>query len=54
MGFFLLGEHRMHALGFLPYFLLLLCPLLHLFGHRSHKKHSSRSDNEGSGEVKMS
>ena len=32
-GFFLLSEHRAHALGILPYVLLLLCPLLHLFGH---------------------
>ena len=35
-GFFLLSEHRAHALGALPYILLLLCPLLHLFGHRGH------------------
>lgn len=32
-GFFLLTEHRAHALGALPFLLLALCPLLHLFGH---------------------
>ena len=35
-GFFLLTEHRAHALGILPFALLLLCPLLHLFGHGGH------------------
>jgi hypothetical protein len=33
-GFFLLTEHRAHTLGALPFVLLALCPLLHLFGHR--------------------
>jgi hypothetical protein len=35
-GFFLLSEHRAHALGVLPYLLLLACPLLHMFSHGSH------------------
>lgn len=35
-GFFLVSEHRAHAFGALPYLLLLLCPLLHLFLHRRH------------------
>jgi len=35
-GFFLLSERRAHALGALPYLLLLACPLMHLFMHRSH------------------
>ena len=35
-GFFLLSEHRAHALGVLPYLLLLACPLLHRFSHGSH------------------
>lgn len=33
--FYLLREHWLHALGILPYFILLLCPLMHLF-HGSH------------------
>lgn len=32
----LLGEHRVHVLGWAPYLLLLLCPLLHLGMHGSH------------------
>ena len=38
-AFFLLGEHRAHALGFLPYALLLACPLMHVFMHRGHGGH---------------
>ncbi len=41
-AFFLLTEHRAHALGVLPFVLVALCPLLHLFGHRGHGSHGSR------------
>ena len=34
-AFFVLTEHTAHALGALPYLLLLACPLLHLF-HGGH------------------
>ena len=42
-AFFLWGEHKAHILGALPYVLLLLCPLLHLF----HGGHGSHRDGEG-------
>lgn len=35
-GFFLFTEHRAHLLGFLPFGILLLCPIMHLFMHRGH------------------
>ena len=35
-AFFLLTEHTAHTFGYLPYALLLLCPLMHLFMHRGH------------------
>lgn len=36
-GYFLLAEHRAHIVSYLPFLLLLLCPLLHLFhGHGQH------------------
>lgn len=35
-GFFLLMEHRAHVLGLLPFVLVALCPLMHLFGHGGH------------------
>lgn len=38
--YFLWTEHRAHVAQFLPYGLLLLCPLLHLF-HGGHGGHSS-------------
>jgi DUF2933 family protein len=34
-GFFVVTEHTAHVLGYLPYLLLLACPLLHFF-HRGH------------------
>ena len=38
-AFFLWTEHRAHVMGALPYVLLLLCPLMHLFMHRKHGGH---------------
>ncbi|RWB96333.1 MAG: DUF2933 domain-containing protein [Mesorhizobium sp.] len=42
-AFFLVSEHRAHALGLLPWLLLLACPLLHVFGHGGHGGHHGRS-----------
>ena len=42
--YFLWTEHRAHVVQFLPFVLLLACPLLHMFhGHGGHGKHE---DNE--------
>ena len=38
-AFFLWEEHRAHILGALPYALVLLCPIIHLFMHRGHGGH---------------
>jgi hypothetical protein len=52
--FFLLKEHHARILGALPWALLLLCPILHLFmhrghrGHGSHESHGSRGTSHGS------
>ncbi|MDE1988850.1 MAG: DUF2933 domain-containing protein [Betaproteobacteria bacterium] len=35
-SFYLLTEHTAHALGILPYLVLLACPLMHLFHHGHH------------------
>lgn len=35
-AFYLLREHWNHVAGNWVYLLLLLCPLMHLFGHRGH------------------
>ncbi len=45
-AFFLLSEHRAHALGFLPFLILLACPLMHLFMHGGHGSHGG--DERGS------
>lgn len=39
IGFFLVTEHWAHVYGYLPYLLLLACPLLHIFGHGGHGSH---------------
>lgn len=41
----LLTEHRAHALGILPYLILLACPLLHLFMHHGHGNHDQHAHN---------
>lgn len=45
--FFLWQEHKAHILGALPYAVLLLCPLIHLFTHRSRGAHDH---SQGKGE----
>ncbi|MGE5165836.1 MAG: DUF2933 domain-containing protein [Sphingobacteriales bacterium] len=42
LGAYLLWTHTGHILLAVPYFLLLLCPLMHLFGH--HHGHSSKQE----------
>ena len=45
--FFLWQEHRAHILGALPYAVLLLCPLIHLFMHRGHhQSHEGRQNGD--------
>jgi hypothetical protein len=43
-GFFLVTEHRAHLLGFLPFLILLACPLLHVFMHGGHGDHGQGRD----------
>jgi hypothetical protein len=43
-GFYLIAEHRAHLLGWLPWLLILACPLLHIFMHGSHGGHGGRTD----------
>lgn len=42
--YFLLVEHREHLFQALPYLILLLCPLMHLFVHRGHGGHHHHRD----------
>lgn len=40
-GFFLWTEHRAHLMGYLPFLIFLLCPLMHIFMHKGHGKHGN-------------
>jgi hypothetical protein len=46
-AFFILREHWSHALGLLPYILLISCPLMHLFGHRHHHRNNEHRSPTG-------
>lgn len=35
-GYYLLAEHRAHFFAALPWLILLLCPLMHVFMHSGH------------------
>jgi hypothetical protein len=35
-AYFLVTEHRAHLFGILPFLLIAVCPLLHVFHHRGH------------------
>lgn len=35
-GYFLWTEHQAHLMAALPYLILLLCPLMHIFMHHGH------------------
>jgi hypothetical protein len=41
-GYFLVSEHQAHFINFLPYLLLLACPLMHIFMHGGHGNHDRR------------
>ena len=45
--FFLLSEHRIHALSWLPLLFLLACPLLHMFHHGGHGGHAGGDGGHG-------
>ncbi len=47
-GYFVWTEHRAHAIEFLPYALLLLCPLMHFFhGGHGDKGHDHTRSRDG-------
>ncbi len=42
VGFFLFMEHRAHIVPFLPYLIILACPLMHMFHHGGHGDHNKK------------
>lgn len=49
-SFYLITEHTAHVFGLLPYALLLLCPLLHVFMHGGHGEHGGHGGQGDHGE----
>ena len=45
-GILLWTEPLAHALGFLPYLLILACPLMHMFMHGGHGGHGGHSHHQ--------
>jgi len=43
-GYFLWGRYQGQLVSFLPYLILLLCPLMHIFMHRGHGNDHSSHD----------
>jgi len=41
--YFLLAEHRAHFIYGLPFLILLLCPVMHIFMHKNHGGHGHRN-----------
>ena len=41
-SYFLLMEHRQHLFEFLPFLIILACPLMHIFMHSGHGGHSHK------------
>ena len=44
--YFLLAEHRAHFIYALPFLILLLCPVMHIFMHRGHDGHAGHHNNK--------
>lgn len=43
-GYQLIVEHGVHLAPYLPWLILLACPLMHLFMHHGHGDHNHRHD----------
>lgn len=45
--YFLFVEHGAHLLQYLPFLIILLCPLMHLFMHKGHGGHGDAEHGNG-------
>lgn len=46
LAFFVIREHWEHLAGRWVYLLLLMCPLMHFFGHGGHGGHGKNKEND--------
>ena len=51
-GFLLVDQFQAQLGSFLPYLILLLCPLMHVFLHRGHGGHGNHHDHKTDQEQK--
>ena len=51
VSYFLLIEHRMHLFQGLPFLILLLCPVMHLFMHGGHGGHGDHGNTGGTDDA---
>lgn len=49
-AYFLWTEHRAHTIQLLPWAILALCPLMHVFMHRGHGGHGGHGSGPDAGE----
>jgi hypothetical protein len=47
-AYYLITEHRAHLLDYLPYVLLMACPLMHLFHRHGGHRHDEQRHEQGS------
>ena len=52
LGYWVYTYHLEHAMGFLPYLILLLCPFMHVFMHGGHGHSGHANKNEEHSEHK--
>ena len=52
VAYFLFTEHQAHVIAFLPFLLLLACPLMHIFMHHGHGGHGGHDHNHRDSENK--
>ena len=48
IGYFLISEHRAHFINYLPFVLLLACPLVYMFMHGDHDSHGDQGQDNKS------
>jgi len=49
VSYFLLMEHRQHLFQWLPFLIIALCPLMHIFMHKGHGGHGSHEGHNYTG-----
>ncbi len=49
VSYFLLIEHRQHLFQWLPFLIIALCPLMHIFMHGGHGGHGNHEGHNQSG-----